>query len=100
MPNINKWHTRAICPKCGWHVYAPFGSVFHVHTSCCPECGYEKYDGHRLSRLYRTAQEWEVKTMRWVTAAKLMKPSTWGTGNWETLNAGNADQGRTDRFSC
>ena len=53
MSDIRKWHARAVCPKCDWSIYAPFRSIFHVQVSCCPECGYEKYDGHSLSGLYR-----------------------------------------------
>ena len=88
MPREDKWHARAVCPKCDWSIYAPFGDVFHVHVSCCPECGYEKYDGRAcLSRLYRNIQEWRVRTMRWVSTAKLTKPSTWRTGYWETLDS-------------
>lgn len=95
----DKWHARAICPECGWHVYAPFRSVFHVRVSCCPECGYEKYDGYSLSRLYRTVREWEVKTMRRVNTAKLTKPSTWGTGYWEILDSdGDSFFRRAKRF--
>ena len=91
----DKWHARAICPECGWHIYAPFRSVFHVHISCCPECGCEKYDGYSLSRLYRTVRGWEVKTMRWINTAKLMKPSTWRTGRWETLDSLEEREGST-----
>lgn len=78
--NPSKWHSRAICPKCGWHVYAPFGDVFHVHIDCCPDCGHHKYDSWRRDG----DKVWRVKTMRYVSDAKMWKPKTWGTGHWET----------------
>ncbi len=95
MPKKTEWHPRTLCPKCGWHIYAPFASAFHVHIACCPKCGREKYDGFRLAGLYRTATEWKVKTMRWVSTSKLMKPSTWDTGHWETLSPLESQEGDT-----
>jgi hypothetical protein len=79
------WHPRAICPECGWHAYAPFGSIFHVHVECCPSCGEHKTDC-RSFRLGRVV--WEVKTMRRVidtSGSVWWKPWTWcSQARWET----------------
>jgi len=81
--NIHHWHTRAVCPKCGWHIYAPFGDVFHVHVSCCEDCGHRKYyDSFRFT----SDNVWKIKTMRYVSTVNRWKPKTWGTGHWETRN--------------
>lgn len=85
MPHKTDWQTRAVCPSCGWHCYAPFGSIFHTHVECCPSCGEHKtdYASYRLGRIV-----WEVKTMRWVIDSSnsvWWKPWTWcSQGRWET----------------
>ena len=95
MPRDDEWHVRAVCPECGWSIYAPFGDIFHVHITCCPQCGCEKYDGP----WHRDLKYWETKTMRRVGTTKLMKPSTWGTGYWEILDSdGDSLFRRTKRF--
>jgi hypothetical protein len=68
------WHPRAVC-ECGWHVYAPFGDTFHVHSECCPECGSPKY-------------RWKVMVMKQVedyAHARWWNPFTWfAVIKWET----------------
>lgn len=36
------WQAHAVCPNCKWHMIAPFGSLFHCHIECCPNCGNPK----------------------------------------------------------
>lgn len=84
MAEPTKWHARAVCP-CGRHWEAPFSSLFHASAICeyCPRCGRRCTDDYR----YRGAEEenFRVETMRWKSASVWWKPSTWGTGRWETL---------------
>jgi hypothetical protein len=64
--------TNAVC-ECGYRTRAPFGDLFHVHLSCCPLCGSDKK--------YPT---WRVKTERYISTSRLFRPSTWGTGYWQS----------------
>ena len=79
MSDIEKWHRRAVCPGCGWHVEAtPLGNV--PFLACCPECG-ERYSWTSMGRAH-----WGTRSMRWVEPQKsLFRPSTWSLeGHWET----------------
>lgn len=67
-----QWHDRALCP-CGWSRRAPHGDLFHVHATCCPECG-------------RRKETWSVRTMRWeADQVPWWKPWTWGRGRFVNL---------------
>lgn len=68
---MGQWDTYAICPGCDAKHRAPFGDTFHIHFECCPSCGTPK-------------RGWRVRIMRWVSTSELFRPSTWGTGRWET----------------
>ncbi len=73
------WHERALCP-CGFHTVAPHGDLFHVHLTCCPECGRSKPAFPKLSNL----NGWMVATMRsWIPTWTWWKFWTWGRGHWE-----------------
>lgn len=92
MNSIYEWHPRIKCPKCGWHTYAPFGNIFHVHFTCCPTCG-----THKPSRIYSKIkidgkdEYWEIVTMRKkilrFVPYKLWNPFTWFNyyTEWERL---------------
>ena len=74
---LSNWHSRAVCPGCGWHVEAPFGELFYVHVDCCPKCGCDK------------DYTWKVKNMRCICVLRPNKtwwnPLTWGSiYTWET----------------
>lgn len=73
------WEVRAVC-KCGYHTYAPFGKLFHAVTNCCPKCGAVKPDGMHFD----FTNNWELKTMRFISTCVWWKPSTWNSGYWET----------------
>lgn len=77
--NIRNWHPRAVCPRCEAHFYAPFGKVFFLDFEYCPECGEPKADGYP----WRNQHGWPVQPMRWVSHTRLLRPSTWGTGEWQ-----------------
>lgn len=86
--NWDKWHSRAVCLECGWHTYAPFGDPFHTHAikDCCPQCGNEGYPfPSTLSARFAFYDRWDIRRMRWVSQSRILKPSTWGSGYWETL---------------
>ena len=66
------WDKHAVCP-CGWHTEAAFGSIFHVHDSCCPRCGSEK-------------DTWRVVRMRYVVEllGVWYNPWSWDSNSrWE-----------------
>lgn len=86
MTDEREFHPRAICPRCGWHTYAPFGEVFHVHRSCCPSCSFRKYSFLEMIRsINPDAQDWDILTMRWIPTWNFWHPSTWGSGYWVVL---------------
>ena len=60
---------RTLCKKCGWHTRAAFASLFHVHITCCPECGNDKPPWVNYS------DNWEIIKMKSVFKAK--KPVKW-----------------------
>ena len=65
-----EWHSRAVCPVCGWHAPALDGT----HSSApkkCRQCGAE------------LTLRWRITTMRWVSRAIWSRPWTWGSGRWE-----------------
>jgi len=74
------WEIHGVCKMCGWHQYAPFGSVFHLHVNCCPDCGNPR------KGFYNEYDKWTTETMRWVSEAIWWKPSTWFKGKWVTQN--------------
>jgi hypothetical protein len=88
MTNIESWHVRAYCTVCGYHVYAPFGDLFHVRgiKGCCPNCG-EHTEEWRMSPQW--GRPFILLTMRWVDTGVWWKPSTWGDGYW-TVNKGGS----------
>lgn len=63
------FHQRAFCPCGSWSSEAPFGDLFHIHRSVCPQCGAPK-------------SMWKVETVRWKSTAVWYKPWTWGSGYW------------------
>jgi len=65
------WDIYAKCPECGKRYKADFGSKFHIHLEVCKRCGTPK-------------SQWTLDTERWVSKSIWYKPSTWGTGHWET----------------
>lgn len=73
---MGDWKPYAICTGCGAQHYAPFASLFHVMVAVCPKCGEPKIG-------------WPIRTMRWVGTAQFWRPSTWGSGYWETRGAPN-----------
>lgn len=73
MSNGN-WNVYGVCP-CGYKRIAPFGSLFHIFCEVCPRCGRDK------------DEEWELRTMRFVSDARIWNPSTWGEGHWEDKDA-------------
>lgn len=82
---MSSWHKRAVCPECGWHCEAPFGSLFHVHVECCPQCGTSK------GRNSYGPDGWAIETMRWEvdrSGVVWWKPWTWfGVGRWAELHS-------------
>lgn len=74
------WHKRAVCRECGWHTYAPFGSLFHA----LPTCGNPGYQMGDLTTRVLNHDRWDIRTMRWVSQSRLLNPLTWGSGYWET----------------
>jgi hypothetical protein len=70
--SAHDWDKYAECPDCHRRFKLPFGDLFHLHFSVCPECGTAK------------TSRWRVMTMRWVNPSRLFRPSTWGLGHYET----------------
>lgn len=90
--SVYEWHMRAICPECGWHTYAPFGSLYHVHYECCPKCGNKK-GTYRHGNLGGTVS-WSIETMRLHVDRSnvvLWNPLTWmkSASNWQKLDEVN-----------
>jgi ribosomal protein L37E len=54
------WDTYAVC-RCGYRTRAPFGSLFHVHTEVCPECGEDKNNAMRVRTSRFINGAWEDK---------------------------------------
>lgn len=81
MAHAEAWEIYAVCP-CGAKHRAPFGSYFHLHFEVCPRCGHPKPRGGWAG--LAEDHGWQLKTMRWVSTGRLFRPSTWGTGYWET----------------
>lgn len=74
---MSGWDKYAICTGCGEKYRAPFGSLFHIHFEVCPNCGTPKEIRGQLF------SGWPVRTMRYVSEARLFHPSTWSAGHWE-----------------
>lgn len=72
------WEIHGVCQICGWHQYAPFGDLFHLHVNCCPKCGNPR-NGFNIDY-----NKWTTDTMAWVSSAVWWKPSTWLNGKWIT----------------
>lgn len=76
---MSHWDTYAVCTGCDTKYRASFGDTFFLHFECCPICGEDK-------------DKWPVHVMRYVPTGELFKPSTWGTGHWETKHSGMSSQ--------
>ncbi len=71
--------TYAVCPNEHVVGLAPFGDLFHVHVSVCPECGVPK--PRYASGLWKhDSRGWEIVTMRWVRTGGWLKSRV---GYWE-----------------
>ena len=69
--NAGSWDTWAVCPGCGDKYYAPSGSAFLANAEVCRDCG------------HGPVRNWPVRTFRWISFGRLMRPSTWGVGCWQ-----------------
>ena len=69
------WTDKAIC-ECGFVTECPFGDLFHVHITCCPDCGKSK-------------EEFRVAIARWKSDSKWWNPFTWGKTKLEYLKMKN-----------
>lgn len=49
----NKWTKVAVC-KCGFIKEAPFGSLFHIHFTVCPDCGEDKDKMELKTAMYKS----------------------------------------------
>lgn len=67
---MSDWDIYGVC-KCGYKERAPFGRLHHIHKTVCPDCSNHK-------------SNWDLETMRYISHVKLLRPSTWGSGVWET----------------
>ncbi len=82
--DITKWHPRAICPHCHYHISAPNYDLFEVAGNACVRCGCDKW-GRPIGGRRLPSPDWRITTMRYVSNVKLLKPWTWGRGGyWET----------------
>lgn len=66
---MNTWDVYGLC-SCGYHRRAPFGLLFHIHLTVCPNCGESK-------------DKWEIVTAREVTT-KLKKEKWWQFQTYNT----------------
>ncbi len=69
------WHTRTVCPNCGWHHYLSFRDQFHLHYEVCPECGIST---DRYEKFWES--KWQHKTMR--LALRPLKRIWWNPITW------------------
>ena len=90
--NVKNWHTRIMCPHCGYHEASNLGDVEKQCWSkewdwkgTCPGCGGDIVDHDRDSlRAACTNDVLLRKSMRWVPMPVWFKPWTWTRGIWET----------------
>jgi len=85
MTRYGDWHKRAMCPHCGWHDEAPFGSVYHLMIDCCPKCGHETPGCVSRHNHMPEEDHWDIITMRWVYTSTWYNPWSWGDGHWQCL---------------
>lgn len=65
-----EFEPQACCTECGAHYYCAFGERTFA-PNICPNCGARK------------TSSWPIYAMRWVSTARFLQPSTWGSGYYE-----------------
>lgn len=79
---MTRWDTYAVCTSCDAKYQVADGRLFFAPVAC-HHCGLRS--NHSV---FDRGPKWPVKTMRYVSTAKLFSPSTWGSGRWEEREVG------------